>query len=279
MPEKSIERYDVERNRIFTLVMDGNGRYVENDMPRILNKEKETHNDPLENVNMEDLDGISQPGYCYDLNKQNRESEEGENNSNNKKVDGKPLAKPPEEITTTESPDLFINMDNTQEFTPPTQQTDNTKVDTEAHTLEDDDEKSDDRYTLFLTKLSKVIETRVDNNVKPQMDKCLATITKLIEDNMGFATAINTVDRVFANPITPVMRTPTAFHQRDPQHSAVSFFNINSLQYIPSPYHPTGTQKVPCQTPSIIGLDRTSDQEPVKLSGKDDKVQHIREDL
>jgi hypothetical protein len=276
MPEKSIERYDVERNRIFTLVMDDNGRYVENGTSRTLNKETEKKSDPLENVNMEDLDGISQPGYCYELNKQKRESEEGENNSNNnKKVDGKPLAKPPEEITTTENPNLFSNMDNTQEFTPPTQNTDNN----ETHTLADDDEKSDDRYTLFLTELNKVIETRVDNNVKPQMDKCLATITKLIEDKIGAATATNTVDGVFANPITPTMRTPTTFHQRDPQHPTVSFSNINSLQYIPSPYHPPGTQNVPCQTPSIIGLDRTSDQEPVKLSGKDDKVQHIREDL
>jgi hypothetical protein len=203
MPEKSIERYDIERNRIFTLVMDDNGRYVENGTSRTINKETEKKNDPLENVNMEDLDGISQPGYCYELNKQKRESEEGENNSNNKKMDGKPLAKPSEAITTTEIPNLFINMDNTQEFTPPTQHTDNTKVDTETHTLADDDERSDDRYTLFLTELNKVIETRVDNNVKPQMDKCLATITKLIEDKIGAATATNTVDRVFANPITP----------------------------------------------------------------------------
>jgi hypothetical protein len=77
----------------------------------------------------------------------------------------------------TESPNLFISMDNTQEFTPPTQQTDNTKVDTETHAVADNDERSDDRYTLFLTELNKVIETRVDNNVKPQMDNCLATIT------------------------------------------------------------------------------------------------------
>jgi hypothetical protein len=54
---------------------------------------------------------------------------------------------------------------------------------------------------------------------------------------------------------------------------------INSLQYIPPSYHPPGTQNVPCQTPSIVGLDRTSYQEPVKLSVKDDKVQHIREYL
>jgi hypothetical protein len=76
---------------------------------------------PLENFNMGALYGISQPAYCYELSKQKRESKEGENNSNDKKVDGKPLAKPAEEITTTESPNLFINMDNKQEFTPPTQ--------------------------------------------------------------------------------------------------------------------------------------------------------------
>jgi hypothetical protein len=104
-------------------------------------------------------------------------------------------------------------MEKTQELTSPTQQTDNTKVDTETHTLAEDDERSDDRYNLFLTELNKVIETRVDNNVKPQIDKCLATITELIEDKIGAATATNTVDRVFANPITPAMRTPNTFHQ------------------------------------------------------------------
>jgi hypothetical protein len=87
MPEKIIERYDVERNRIYTLIMDDNGRYVENGTSCTLNKETEKKNDPLENVYMEDLDGISQRGYCYELNKQKRERKEGEKNSNNKKVE------------------------------------------------------------------------------------------------------------------------------------------------------------------------------------------------
>jgi hypothetical protein len=36
---------------------------------------------------------------------------------------------------------------------------------------------------------------------------------------------------------------------------------------------------VPSRAPGIIGLDRIQEQEPVKLRGKDDKVQHIREDF
>jgi hypothetical protein len=195
-------------------------------------------------------------------------------------MDRKPQSKTPEEITTTESLNLFITMDKTQEFTPPTQESDRKKPTTEVHALADDDEGSDDRYTLFLAELNKVIETRVDNNVKPQIDKCQATIAKLIEDKIGNATATNTVGQVFSNPIIPALRTPTnTFQQRDPQHSGVSFSNINSLQYIPSPYQPALNQHVPSQKPSIIGLDRTADQEPVRLSGKDDKVQHITEDL
>jgi hypothetical protein len=43
--------------------MDGNGRYMENGKWRILDKAKDKKDDPLEYVNMEDLDGISQPGY------------------------------------------------------------------------------------------------------------------------------------------------------------------------------------------------------------------------
>jgi hypothetical protein len=111
------------------------------------------------------------------------------------------------------------------------------------------------------------------------MDKCLATITKLIEDKIGNASATNTVRQVFATPITPALCTPTTFQQRDTQHTGISFSNINSLQYIPSPYHPAGTKQVPSRKHSVIGLDRTSDQKPVRLSGKDDKVQYIREDL
>jgi hypothetical protein len=42
--------------------MDGNGRYMENGTSRILDKAKEKKDDPLKYVNMDDLDGISQPG-------------------------------------------------------------------------------------------------------------------------------------------------------------------------------------------------------------------------
>jgi hypothetical protein len=96
---------------------------------------------------MDDLDGISQPGYCYELNKKKRENEEGESK---KEMDGKPQSKPPEEITTTESLSLFITLDKTQEFTPPTQESDNPKLTTELQTLDVDDEGIDDCYTLLL---------------------------------------------------------------------------------------------------------------------------------
>jgi hypothetical protein len=131
MPEKSINRYDVERNRIYTLVMDDHGCYMENGTSRILDKEKEKKDDPLEYVNMDDLDGISQPGYCYELNKKKREHEEGKSN---KEIDEKPQSKPPDKITTTESLNLLITMDKTQEFTPPTQESDNPKLATEGQT-------------------------------------------------------------------------------------------------------------------------------------------------
>jgi hypothetical protein len=41
---------------------------------------KENNNDSLVDVHMADLDGISQPGYSYEKNKEKRESEETENN-------------------------------------------------------------------------------------------------------------------------------------------------------------------------------------------------------
>jgi hypothetical protein len=104
------------------------------------------------------MDGISQPGYCYELKRKKRKIEESESK---KEMDGKPQSKPPEEITMTESLNLFITMDKTQEFTPPTQESDSTKQTNEAHTLTYDDEGSDDRYTLFLAEPNKVIETRV----------------------------------------------------------------------------------------------------------------------
>jgi hypothetical protein len=47
IPEKSIELYNVERNCIYTLAMDANGRYVENGTARTLNKENEKKDDPL----------------------------------------------------------------------------------------------------------------------------------------------------------------------------------------------------------------------------------------
>jgi hypothetical protein len=111
------------------------------------------------------------------------------------------------------------------------------------------------------------------------MDKCLATITTLVEDKIGNGSATNTARQVFAHPKKPALHAPTTFQQKDTQHTGVSFSNINSLQYIPSPYHPSGTQQVPIRKPSVIGLDITADQEPVRLSGKEDNVQHIREDL
>jgi hypothetical protein len=46
MPEKSIERYDMERNRIYTRVMDDHGCYMENGTSRILDKAKEKKMNP-----------------------------------------------------------------------------------------------------------------------------------------------------------------------------------------------------------------------------------------
>lgn len=275
IPEKSIERYDIEQNRVSTLIMDKHGRYIENGVTRTLDKTKENKNYSLEDVHMADLDGISQPGYSYEKNKEKRESEETEND---KDMEMKKKPMPSNEITTQQDLHSPTTMNKTQGILPPTQKSEAPETTPEDGLL-DDDAASDDRYTRFLSELNKVIAERVDLNVKPQMDKCLDTITQLIQSKIGGATQSPNAIPTFGNQITPSLRTPNHSLQKETHHTGVSFSSLNSLQYIESPYRPAGTLQVPSQTPAIIGLVRLQDQEPIKLSGKDDKVHHIREDL
>jgi hypothetical protein len=55
--EKAIERYGIENNRVYTLIMDELGRYIENVNSRILNRTEEDTIDPLKNINVDDLVG------------------------------------------------------------------------------------------------------------------------------------------------------------------------------------------------------------------------------
>jgi hypothetical protein len=183
---------------------------------------------------------------------------------------------PPNEITTQNNLHSTTTTDKTQYISPPAQKSEAPETTTEDRLLDDEDAASDERYARFLSELNKVIEDRVEHNVKPQMDKCLDAITQLIQSKIGEATQSHTAIQTFGNQITPSLRTPNHSLQKETHHTGVSFSSLNSLQYIPSPYRPART---PSRAPAIIGLVRLQDQEPVKLSGKDDKVQHIREDL
>jgi hypothetical protein len=167
LPDKSIEQYDIGQNRIFTLIMGEHGRYIENSVTRNLDKTKKNKNHSLEDVHMEDLDGISQPGYSYEKNKEKGECEESENN---KAAEMKMKTMLPNEITTQKNLHTPITTDKTQEFSPPTQKFKTPETTTEDRLLDDEDAESDDRYVRFLSELNKVIEERVDQNVKPQMD-------------------------------------------------------------------------------------------------------------
>jgi hypothetical protein len=121
-PSEPIERFDADNNCMYILTMDAQGRYIETGAYHILVKAKEEDSDLLKNINVDDLDDISQPGYSYEDNEIKRENEEGGQGDARKSisVDTPEL---PRMITTYEQMNSVIRKQKTQEFTPPTQET------------------------------------------------------------------------------------------------------------------------------------------------------------
>jgi transglutaminase/protease-like cytokinesis protein 3 len=130
---KTIGLFDVTDNRMYVLATDDEGRYIETGKYRTIDKPKETvipntaqdkdnTVDLLQEINVEDLDGISQPGYSYEENKSKRENEESEQGNMNGSISTTTQGLP-KIITTQEQVNLLVRKDKTQPFTPTNQET------------------------------------------------------------------------------------------------------------------------------------------------------------
>jgi hypothetical protein len=124
---------------------------------------------------------------------------------------------------------------------------------------------------------TNAIDTKVNSNMRTQMNTSLASFAQLVDKRV----TVRLREQLSATPTnTTRALTLQGFHQdKDTPQSAVTFASLSSANTTQSPYNPHDTRQVPSHTPPVMGLDIHHDQEPVKLSGKDDKIQYIREDL
>jgi hypothetical protein len=286
---KIIELFHVTNNRMRWLSMDGQGWYIKTGNYRVIHKptdkevldkptDKDDANDLLQDINIEDLDGISQPDYSYEDNKRKREHEESEHGDTNVMI-GKIIMGLPKIITTQEHVNLLISKDKTQVLTPQLQETECIKIDTEE-TAEDDKMEvvqTNEQYEHFMVDIMNAIDAKVNLNMITQMTTIIASFKRLVDARLTVMMR-EQLTAMLTN-VTPTLSISGFYRGKVTPQSVVTFASLSSTNNTQSPYHPDGTLQVPNQTPLFMGLDIHQDQEPVKLSGKDDKVQCIREDL